>query len=277
MRSITITNSQAKLFKRDDPRFYLPREFNKDKYGTIKWCTLSKLADINNSNSTVTPSRYPEREFNYIDLADIDEVEGEILQIHNKKGSEIKGGKRPIFPGDIVFARIEPSIFNRKYAHYNPEIPEDLEGDEADIINKYMCIGSTELFVARPKKGVSSIYLHWALRGEWISEQLNPGILTGSTGRRRLSKNDFANLLIPELSQAEQMEIEMMILAGRSKRNEYLTLAEAAITEADLKILKKLTVTSPFVESTDNIQIERDFVEDTDDMQTELEFVEGME
>lgn len=275
MRSITIKNSQAKLFKRDDPRFYLPREFNKDKYGTIKWCTLSKLADIDNSNSTLTPSRYPEKEFNYIDLADIDEVEGEIVQVHKKKGSEIKGGKRPIYPGDVVFARIEPSIFNRKYAYYNPEIPEDVEGNEETIIEEYMCIGSTELFVARPKKGVSGVYLHWALRGEWVSEQLNPGILTGSTGRRRLSKNDFANLVIPELSQAEQLEIEMMILTGRSKRNEYLNLAEVAITELDLKILKRLTVTEPFVED-DEMELEYDFIEDEDDLQTEFDFAKDM-
>lgn len=254
MRYIAIKNSQAKLSKRDDPRFYLPREFNKEKYGSIQWCPLSNLAVIHDANSTITPSREPDREFNYIDLADIDEIEGEIVQIHKKKGSEIKGGKRPILPGDVVFARIEPSIFNRKYAHYNPEIPEKLEEDEENADNsgvedQYICIGSTELFVARPKKGVSSIYLHWALRGDWVAEQLSPGILTGSTGRRRLSKDDFAALLIPDLSSEEQIEIESMILSGRSKRNEYLTLADAAITESEIKILNRLTQTSPYIES----------------------------
>jgi hypothetical protein len=40
-----------------------------------------------------------------------------------------------------------------------------------------------------------------------------------------------------------------MILSGRSKRNEYLTLADAAITESEIKILNRLTQTSPYIES----------------------------
>lgn len=269
MRSITIKSSQAKLFKRDDPRFYLPREFNRDKYGTIKWCKLSKLANIHNANSTVTPSRFPDKEFNYIDLADIDEIEGEIVQVHKRVGAGIKGGKRLIYPGDVIFARIEPSIFNRKYAHYNPEIPSDSEDSEEAMMDQHMCIGSTELFVARPKEGVSGVYLHWALRGEWVAEQLNPGILTGSTGRRRLSKDDFADLLIPELSKNEQQEIETMILAGRSKRNEYLSLADSVITESDLKVLKRLTDTEAFVE--DEIESQSDSAEPNHEVQSEFD------
>jgi type I restriction enzyme S subunit len=232
MRNVKVLNSDTVLAKRDDPRFYLPRNFNVEKYGTIKWCELGKMAKV--PSSTLNPSKFPNKIFNYIDLADIDEVEGTIVRFQQKKGSEIKGGKRLILGGDVIFARIEPSIFNRKYAYLKSE---DIE-----------CLGSTELLVARPKQGVSSVYLHWALRNEWVAEQLNPGILTGSTGRRRLKREDFESILIPELSKDEQQEIEEVILTSRAERQKYLELSDKVITDADTKVIKKLYKSKAFVE-----------------------------
>ncbi|MEY8749667.1 hypothetical protein [Alkalicoccobacillus gibsonii] len=244
MRYAVVKNSTTKSSKRDDPRFYLPRKFNKKKYGEIKWCPLSKMADT--PSSTINPSKEPNKIYKYIDLADIDEVEGEIIQYHERKGSDIKGNKRLILSGDLVFARIEPSIFNRKYAYFISDIKNKTESiKENYLFDNDICIGSTELFVARPKTDVSTVYLHWALRGEWISEQLNPGLLTGSTGRRRLSKDDFSNLLIPDISVETQKELEKMILDSRAKRSDYLNKADTIITETDAEIHKRLYYKEP--------------------------------
>lgn len=224
MRVASIPNSQTLSTKRDDPRFYLPRKFNREKYGQIKWCPVSKMAYI--PSSTITPSRSPEKIFNYVDLAEVEEIEGEIVSIRQKKGKDISGAKVLFKSGDVIFARIEPSIFNRKYAL----VPADL--GEA--------VGSTEFYIARPKQGVSSLYLHWALRGEWIAEQLNPGILRGSTGRRRLSREDFSKLLIPDVSSEEQQGIAEFILRSRARRRRLLELADAIISKADNSITEIL-------------------------------------
>lgn len=219
MKYITIKNSQAIEKRRDDPRVYLPTAFNPLKYGNIKWCKLSKMVET--PSATYNASKEPDTVFNYIDLADIDEVDGKVINVQHKLGIEIKGAKVLLNKGDIAFARIEPSIFNKKNALITEEISP--------------CLGSTEIFIARPKEGISSIYIHWALRGEWISDQLNPGILRGSTGRRRLKREDFSNLLIPDISIELQSKIEKIIIEGYKKRDELLIKANNEIEKAKFK------------------------------------------
>lgn len=221
MRSITVKNSETLTAKRDDARVFLPRAFSPEKYGHVSWSPLSKFAVT--SSSTLTASRKPDDVFNYFDLKDVDGVEGEIVSIHQVKGENIKGGKRLVRGGDIIFARIEPSIFNRKYAI----VPSGIGA----------CLTSTEFFVARPKYGVNSLYLHWALRGQWVAEQLSPGILTGSTGRRRLKIDDFQNLLIPDVSVEIQAEIGTQVANARSRRKELLSMADNVIQETDNNML----------------------------------------
>lgn len=231
MRYITVKNSQTTQSGRDDARFYLPRSFNKEKYGSLKWCKISDLADT--PASSITASRFPDKLFNIFNLEDVDEIEGEIIRIHQIKGKDVKGGKRLLFPNDVIFARIEPSIFNKKYAIVPNDVTE--------------CLASTEFLIARPKKGVSSFYLHWALRGHWIAEQLDPGILTGSTGRRRLSPEDFKDLLIPEASSDEQIEFGQNIVKYRALRREYLEKADNMLIELDEKIISDLFESKSFI------------------------------
>lgn len=232
MNHVTVKNSETLIKKRDDPRVYLPTKFNASKYGAITWCKLSKMADT--PPSTVTPSRNPEKWYNYIDLADIEEVEGKITQVHKKQGKDINGGKVLMKNNDVIFARIEPSIFNRKYAIVPVEIDE--------------CVGSTEIYIARPKKGVSSIYLHWALRGEWIADQLNPGILRGSTGRRRLKREDFADLLIPDISIEDQKKIEAIINTGNQEKSKLLMRVENVMAKAQQEAIDLLSICDLFTE-----------------------------
>jgi hypothetical protein len=241
MKLVSVKNSVTRSKGRDDARFYLPRKFNSEKYGTIKWCKLLKMADI--PSSTITAKRFPDKLFSIINLEDVDEMEGEIARFHQIKGAAVKGGKRLLQSDDVIFARIEPSIFNRKYAI----VPPELDG----------CLASTEFLIARPRRGVNSVYLHWALRGPWISEQLDPGILTGSTGRRRLSPSDFSKLLIPEASEEEQMSFSIDISTSRKTRKEYLDAADNVISEADEKVIKSLYEATPYegIESFDTNQM----------------------
>lgn len=115
---------------------------------------------------------------------------------------DIKGGKIKFKGGDIIFARIEPSIYNRKTAL----VPKSY--DEV--------LGSTELYVVRTKKEYDNGYLLWALRSKLTQNQIL-GKMTGSTGRRRLPHTDFGNLMIPFVKREKQSLIAKHYLKSLSK------------------------------------------------------------
>ncbi|MDX1522963.1 MAG: hypothetical protein R3264_15145, partial [Anaerolineae bacterium] len=108
-------------------------------------------------------------------------------------GHEIRANKTIFKGNDVVFARIEPCIYNRKIALIPPEVDEAL--------------GSTELFVARAKEGKAlPEFLLWLLRSELVQRQIQ-GHMTGTTGRRRLPPQAFTQLKFPKISLELQKDI----------------------------------------------------------------------
>jgi type I restriction enzyme S subunit len=192
--------------------------FNPRDYTDISWNSLSELAYL--PTITKVPSKDPEGVFSYVGMTDVDESLASIT-IHHLLGKEINANKIVFRGGDVVFARIEPCIYNRKIAI----IPERVE--EA--------IGSTELLVARAKPGVSAGFLLWILRSELIQRQIAGG-MTGTTGRRRLPGSSFAALQIPHvpLKQQETIAAEATRLCDHTKclRIE----AERVVAEAKAKV-----------------------------------------
>jgi len=237
LKSTIITSSSFNKGGRDDARFYLPTSFNPKDYPKINWCPLSKLANV--VRNTLNPDKFPTVEFKYINLKDVDEVEGKIRQIHLVKGSKIKGAKVKARSGDILFARIEPSIYNKKIA----VVPENV--DEI--------IGSTEFIVVTPKKGVSARYLFWVLRGEWFSMQITENLMRGSTGRRRLDHKELEKRLVPDVSTERQREIEEALVSASLKRDQILLTIEMLIKETDKRI-KEMISNSKSFEIEDNVK-----------------------
>ncbi|MEY2911247.1 MAG: type restriction-modification system [Cyanobacteriota bacterium] len=206
MRSIIKKRSEIESVGRDAPGFFL---YNLEKNNKIKnWKTLDQLADI--VHHTFVASKYPDQYFYHISLSDIDSERGEVVSINKDLGSKIKGGKCVFQSGDIIFARIEPSIYNKK---------------TAIVPNIGQCLGSTEFLVARPKQGVKSEYILWSLRSEWVQKQIL-GKMTGSTGRRRFENSDFAKLQIPWVDENVQNIIVKILVSAQYK---YLKLMQAAI------------------------------------------------
>jgi len=230
LKSSIVSSSVFEAGDRDDARFYLPTEFNSKNYPDINWCPLSKLATV--AKSTIIPEKNPDEEFNCVNLKDVNEKDGKIKQVHRLLGSKIKGSKVRAHPGDILFARIEPSIYNKKIAI----VPENI----GEII------GSTEFIVLTPRKGVSSKYLFWILRSDWFSMQITENLMRGSTGRRRLDHRELVRKLVPDVATDTQREIEEILVSASLKRDQILMTIEMLMKEADKKIKDTIKNSKPF-------------------------------
>ncbi|MBD2340110.1 restriction endonuclease subunit S [Calothrix sp. FACHB-156] len=159
----------------------ISKEFQISDYSHISWINLHEVAEL--PTSTKIASRNPDKEYIYIGMPDVDEHLGEV-NLQTLLGKDIKANKIIIKGDDIVFARIEPCIYNLKIAL----IPSNIE--EA--------LGSTELLIARPKPNILPSFLLWILRSKLIQSQIL-GKMTGTTGRRRLPNNIFASLKLPKI------------------------------------------------------------------------------
>jgi len=187
--------------------------------GSGEWVTLKEVAHLPRHSKTA--SRKPIDEFIYIGMPDVDDETAEVRpeKLH---GNQIRANKTVFKGGDVVFARIEPCIYNRKIALIPPDIDEAL--------------GSTELLVARAKpERILPGFLLWILRSELIQRQIQGG-MTGTTGRRRLPSPIFANLQIPKIALKRQEEIATEAFERRDKAEQLRLEAETVVTHAKAQI-----------------------------------------
>jgi type I restriction enzyme S subunit len=109
-------------------------------------------------------------------------------------------------PGDILFARIEPSVFNQKYVLLY-ELPSGIDAVTT----------SGEFYVVRTNRNaVSGAYVYAVLFTEFLKAQIS-GRTTGSSGRRRIPRDLFSGLKLPLPSMSIQEEIGGKFLDKRSK------------------------------------------------------------
>ena len=114
---------------------------------------------------------------------------------------------------DVLFARITPCLENGKVAQIQPELGP--------------CGGSTEFIVIRGSEKISADFIYfWATWSE--VRKTATGLMTGTTGRQRLSANDLAaiQILLPPI--AEQKRIVEIV----SSMDEVIQAAERAVVEA---------------------------------------------
>ena len=192
----------------------ISNSFDKSQYPNVQWTSLKEVANLPTKNEVA--SKQPDKYFSYIGMPDIDNIYGEV-NISEIPGKSIKANKIIIQGNDVVFARIEPCIYNLKIAL----IPSDID----------KALGSTELLIARPKSDTLPAFLFWILRSQLIQQQIL-GQVTGTTGRRRLPKQVFASLQIPVVSREEQKLIADEAMQRKDVAKALWVEAEKIITDA---------------------------------------------
>jgi type I restriction enzyme, S subunit len=122
--------------------------------------------------------------------------------------------------GDILFARIEPSVFNRKYVFVDA-----LFGNPSVQVSGEFLIISVDRRVVEPR------YLHEVLLSDIVARQL-VGKTTGSSGRRRIDRSVLGAIAIPLPELATQREIVARLSAQRTSVDDSLLTAEAGLQRA---------------------------------------------
>jgi hypothetical protein len=126
--------------------------------------------------------------------------------------------------GDMLFARIEPSVFNQKYVFID-QLP--------DGVDTVATSGEFYVIEANPPVFVNT-YLYAVLFTEFVATQVR-GFTTGSSGRRRLPRELLEEVVIPRPDLDTQRQIGSRFLASlneaRLTRTEALTDWEEARCE----------------------------------------------
>lgn len=108
----------------------------------------------------------------------------EVREVATRTYNEVRG-RSVAFVGDILFARIEPSVFNKKYV-----LVDHLCGHDYAFL-------STEFYSVRVLgTDEDQRYLYAMLHSAFVYDQVR-GKTTGSSGRRRIDIDLFKSLLVP--------------------------------------------------------------------------------
>lgn len=181
---------------------------------------LSDYLDVISNSINPRNRRYSDQVFEYVDLREIDDIYGQILTFRRLKGSQIGSNKARFQKWDILFAKIMPSLANKKVALVTQ-----------DVTN---AIASTEFIVLRrkPNSDINLFYLFRALRSDHFTRQAE-AIVTGATGRQRISPSRLLDLrilipppeLLDQIGEAVEQEFTLRTLANeQTKRSDDQTL-----------------------------------------------------
>jgi hypothetical protein len=167
--------------------------------------TLGEIAPLAERQSfkPVEGSVYTE-----IDLADVDKLTGEVSTGRPRTLADLKGSKTPFQEGDLLFARIRPSLNNVVIAAKpHPDLPDTL-------------CGSSEWIRLKPEHD-----RHFALvaaRSSFVRDQLKS---TGGQTRPRIKAEDLHPLYVPDPGAANRATIDRIVgeaLAVRQRARQRL-------------------------------------------------------
>jgi len=218
------TSGNIFLVNLSDLDGYLSPLFYKSKPTPIPHAR--RLKDIAIVNPTrPRPKFEPDELVPYVGLPETDEHSHEIIEVVMRPYKEV-AGRSVIYPNDILFARIEPSVFNKKYIEVN-----DLHGHP-------FAFTSTEFYVVE-NPSIDAQYLFFMFLTDYVYNQVK-GKTTGSTGRRRLDPDIFAKLLIPVPTSSKIKEVVQIICDARKLRVIKLDQAKVHFDSIDDYLLSEL-------------------------------------
>lgn len=168
--------------------------FLHSEVGKFKQEPLGKYVDLISSSINPGGAHYRDQIFDYVDLREVDEIFGQILLTRRVQGASIGSSKHRFRRGDILFAKIMPSLENKKVAYVVHDVSNG--------------VASTEFLILRPKvdEDINPFYLFRALRSDHFTQQAIANV-TGATGRQRISPNKLLSLkiIVPPSEVQEQI------------------------------------------------------------------------
>ena len=181
--------------------------------GTFDEEPLKNFVDVVSVSINPRSSIYVDQKFEYVDLREVDDIFGQILSFRRLTGRQIGSMKHRFQKGDLLFAKIMPSLENKKVALVTQDVNN--------------AVSSTEFIVLRPKKerDINSFYLFRAIRSDHFTRQAVANV-TGDTGRQRIHPARLLELKVivapPELrlrlGDAVEKEFTLRTLAAEQSK-----------------------------------------------------------
>jgi len=178
-----------------------------------------KITDIASIVSDKITTNSEDNELLNFALIRMDELQNNPVGIENilySLGSEIGGSFKIVETGDILLARLGPSMLNRKIVVVPP-----LKQSVNHII------ASPEFIVIRPNKPEESYYIAGVLRTELMLKYMYSKTRGGTPSRYRLSEDDFQKLAFPIANEKTRK-------SKAKKFSEELNEYEKAIKKAEI-------------------------------------------
>lgn len=125
----------------------------------------------------------PDEKVAFVTMSAVSSRTGKVDGAQYKLRQEVGNGFRQFSHGDILFARITPSMQNGKCAIFDD--PQAQVG-----------YGSSEFHVLRPKRAESAEWLHGVLRSHWF-RSLAASEFTGTAGQQRVPASFLRSVTVP--------------------------------------------------------------------------------
>lgn len=203
---------------------FSPLFFISQPQDTKGFVPLNKIAFVNPTRPT--PRIKLDEKVPYVGLPETDD--GKIKEVLYRPYKEVKG-RNHFVKNDILFARIEPSVFNQKYIYAD------------DLKNNDYAFTSTEFYIVKAKEENDTKYIFYMLFTDQVFEQIK-GKTTGSTGRRRLDKSAFENTLVPYPNKEVRAKVVEILEKAYKQREEKLKQADELLSSIDDFVRQQLGI-----------------------------------
>lgn len=217
MRCFTVTYDQLNGIL--SPLFFISQPQN-----TKGFVPLNTIAFVNPNRPT--PQISLDAKVPYVGLPETDN--GKITEVLQRPYREVKG-RNHFIKDDVLFARIEPSVFNQKYIY-----ADDLRGND-------YAFTSTEFYIVKAKEKTDPKFIFYMLFTDQVFEQIK-GKTTGSTGRRRLDKSAFEKTLIPYPDKETRAKVVEILENAYKQREKKLKQADELLGSIDDFVRQQLGI-----------------------------------
>jgi type I restriction enzyme S subunit len=157
-----------------------------------EWSTLGESCLVN-SRDPALKELPNDTTVSFVPMAAVDAEQGAIANPVDRPFSEVRKGFTPFLDGDVIFAKITPSMENGKAA-----IARGLKNGFG--------FGSTEFHVMRPKESVIAEWVFHFVRQQSFRDEAK-GSFTGTAGQLRVPEKFILNADIPLAPVPEQQRI----------------------------------------------------------------------
>lgn len=148
----------------------------------------------------------PESPIDFVPMEAVDAVNGSITRALARTRGDLSSGYRQFLPGDVIFARITPSMQNGKAAIYR--------GGSAGV-----GYGSTEFHVLRPRDSRYTEWIWALLRTRWFISRAMAAF-TGTAGQQRVPAAFLEQVVIPAPAPLQLEAATQRLLGVRTRLNE---------------------------------------------------------